>query len=463
MKKVLFLVPDGVGIRNYLYSDIIKHLKPKSEIWIWSPLPSEAFEDVKELHNIKFNYKYLELHTEGFFTRITRESSTYARLLVNAKKTENPSILTNWNYTPKTLKHKAVNFVAQRIGKWASKKNIRILRLEAKAKANWNDAIVEMYIQQLVALQPDKIFITHQRVAALMPICIAAQKLGIEVISVIYSWDNLPKARLAVEADKYLVWSKYMKEEMQLYYPEIDGSKVIVAGTPQFEFYAQENRIESREFFAKNNHLNPNKKWICFSGDDEKTSPYDPIYLEDIAKSVSEMNEQDRPLIIFRRCPVDYSNRYDKVLNKFKEVIVAIDPLWNTPKAGQNWGAVFPKEEDVTAQVNLAFHCELVINLGSTMAHDFAVYNKPCLYLNYNPVISNHWSVETVYSFQHFRSMKGLDAVGWINSSEEIKSKLKQILEGKLNIAPDKLKWMQIINREPINKCSQLIANEINS
>ena len=97
------------------------------------------------------------------------------------------------------------------------------------------------------------------------------------------------------------------------------------------------------------------------------------------------------------------------------------------------------------------------------MAHDFSVYNKPCLYLNYNPVISNHWSVETVYNFQHFRSMKGLDAVGWINSSEEIKSKLMQILEGKLNIAPDKLKWMQIINRKPINKCSQLIANEINS
>jgi hypothetical protein len=40
-----------------------------------------------------------------------------------------------------------------------------------------------------------------------MPICIAAKELNIPVITAIYSWDNLPKARLAVQADKYIVWS----------------------------------------------------------------------------------------------------------------------------------------------------------------------------------------------------------------------------------------------------------------
>ena len=42
-KKVLFIIPDGVGIRNYLYSDIITNLKDKAEIVFWSSLPKEAF------------------------------------------------------------------------------------------------------------------------------------------------------------------------------------------------------------------------------------------------------------------------------------------------------------------------------------------------------------------------------------------------------------------------------------
>ena len=56
-------------------------------------------------------------------------------------------------------------------------------------------------------------------------------------ITFIFSWDNLPKARLAVEADLYLVWSQWMKDEMRDYYPEISEEKVKLVGTPQFEFY----------------------------------------------------------------------------------------------------------------------------------------------------------------------------------------------------------------------------------
>ncbi len=463
LNKILFLVPDGVGIRNYLYSDIIKNLKYKNEICIWSPLPAEAFNDVEKLHEIKLNYQFLKLYPEGFLTRVLRESATFDRLILNSKKTNNPTILSNWNYNPKTFKQKLLNFIAQKIGDWASKNENRILKLEAKAKTNWDAKIINNYIQKLKNLNPTSIFITHQRVAALMPICIAAKELGIPVVTAIYSWDNLPKARLAVEADKYLVWSNYMKEEMQLYYPEIDPSKVVVTGTPQFEFYTQKNRIVSRENFAKNNKLNPNKKWICFSGDDAKTSPYDPMYLEDLAKSISKMNEVDKPLIIFRRCPVDYSNRYNTILNKYNDIIIAINPLWNIPKEGQNWGYVFPKYEDINLQVNLAFHCELVVNLGSTMAHDFAIYNKPCFYLNYNPVINKNWSVEMIYKFQHFRTMKNLEAVGWLNSKEEIKNQLNKVLKDNVNIASDKTKWLQVVTKQPLNESSQLIAKEISS
>ena len=45
-KKILFIIPDGVGIRNYLYSDVLRHVKEEAEIVFWSPLLEQAFEEV---------------------------------------------------------------------------------------------------------------------------------------------------------------------------------------------------------------------------------------------------------------------------------------------------------------------------------------------------------------------------------------------------------------------------------
>lgn len=460
--KVLFLVPDGVGIRNYLYSNIISNIiADDGEVVIGSSLPKEAFTELELIHNFELQYRKCSIYKENFTSRVLRESATFARLLFNSKKTNNRTILTNWNYNPKSFKQKILSKAAQVFGKWMSKKYSRILFFEEKGKTCWNEQSVQEAAGILAELKPNKIFITHQRVAGLMPYCIAAQRLGIEVVSVVYSWDNLPKARLAVEADKYLVWSDYMKEEMQLYYPEIKTEKVLVTGTPQFEFYLQKERVLSQEVFAEKYNLDISKKWICFSGDDVKTSPYDPQYLEDLAIAVNQIEEDKRPQILFRRCPVDFSGRYDVVIAKYNHIIKAINPLWNTPKSGNNWGSVFPQYEDVNLQVNIGYHCEFVINLGSTMAHDFAMFNKPCLYLNYDTVKDENWSVKTIYKYQHFRSMKNLDAVGWLSSKKDIKVELEKALFQAEIIGKDKEKWLEKIVLNPVDKASINIANQL--
>ena len=94
-------MPDSTGIRNYLYSDIIKHLKGKATISIWSPLPVIVFDAVRELHGIDIHYKNLKFPQENILGRWLRETATFARLKWNAEKVNNPTILTNWNYKPK--------------------------------------------------------------------------------------------------------------------------------------------------------------------------------------------------------------------------------------------------------------------------------------------------------------------------------------------------------------------------
>lgn len=458
-KKVLFIIPDGVGIRNYLYSDIITNLKDKAEIIFWSSLPKEAFQETFALHDIQVEYKKIELPIENLLTRLYRESATFARLAYNAEKQQNHTILSNWNKNGKGLKLRLLYAFSEKIGNLASKEYNRILKLEEKSRSGWSRKIVGGIKNELHNLQPDSIFITHQRVASLAPICIAAKELGIKINTAIYSWDNLPKARMAVLADNYFVWSKYMKNEMQEYYPEVNDKNVIVTGTPQFEFYLDNKKISSKSDFAKKYNLNENKKWICFSGDDKITSPYDAVYLKDVANSVSQIEENIRPQIIFRRSPADNSDRYDGVLNEFSELIVSINPLWHMQ--GNNWGAFFPALEDVNLLVNLACHCDVAINVGSTIAHDFSTFDKPCFYINYDQKNSQNWSVETIYKFQHFRSMHGIDAVGWLNGKEDIKGKIIAVLENPDKVGSERKKWLEVVVSHPLDQASVLIANEL--
>ncbi|WP_431158304.1 hypothetical protein [Winogradskyella poriferorum] len=452
---VVIIVPDGVGIKNYLYSDLLKHLGTSCKITIWSPLGESAFSEVRQRHsNININYKFLKIHKEPILTRLYREASTYARLNYFANKTKNETLLLNWRKPKSNFKLKLLYELAEFIGNKAKSDYQKIKSLEHKSKSKWTKAIIDFYKSELVELRADHLFITHQRVAGLMPISLASKSLGIKSTSAIFSWDNLPKARLCVETDSYALWSDWMKNDMNLFYPDIEEHQLKIAGTPQFEFYKDEGQIKSREEFAKTYGLNPNKTWVCFSGDDELTSPYDPQYLRDVAETVS-LNFENVQLI-FRRCPVDFSDRYDAVLSDFKDIIIAIDPKWHTESG--SWVGYFSKIEDIDLQVNLAHHCAGVINLGSTMALDFASLNKLCCYLNYDTSNDANWSTKFIYKYHHFGTLENLNPVGWINSKEEIQSALETLIKGDEKIVSDSKKWMERIVLFPIEKNSEELA-----
>ncbi len=455
---MLFVVPDGVGIKNYLYSNLIKYLKEDCDISIWSPLPEDAFGDVKTLHNINFRYKNINFKPENFKTRLYREATTYARLRHNAKLQQNETILANWRRPKYSLKIKILYRLAELLGGFISGNYQKILKYEAKSRANISQNVIASAVKDLKEAQPTSIFITHQRVAGLMPICLAAQQLNIKTATAIFSWDNLPKARLSVKTDLYLVWSQWMEEEMKIYYPEIPNEAIKKVGTPQFEFYLDEKRMVSRAIFADKYGLDPAKKWICFSGDDLITSPYDALFFKDVVEALADKRHNIQ--IIFRRCPVDFSDRYDAVLAKHEGFVIKIDPNWNI-ETNTGWSGYFPLYSDIDLQVNLVKHCELVINLGSTMAHDFTTHNKPCLYLNYNPSVDPDWSTEMIYKFQHFRSMNGLDAVGWINDKSEIKTVVNAALNNPNEIAEDKLEWMKKVVQYPLDESAANIAKTI--
>jgi len=445
-KKIIFVVPDGTGIKNYLFSNILPQLyKEEVEVLIYHNLSESAIKEVEKLHHLKFNQRKISVYNESKKQKFYREAIAYARLLHNAKLVNNPTILTNWKTNHTGVKKVFYKWV-EAYGKHLGKSYNRIL----KAEAVYQKLVAESTQKEIIFLkqyQPTSIFCTHQRALTAIPIIKAAHQLGIKTVGAIYSWDNLPKARLAVRTSTYLVWSDYMKKEVQMYYPEIEENDIQVTGTPQFNLYDTLRINESKSDFFEKHGLSVNKKTICFSGDDSLTSPYDPIYLEDLAKSIVKNNASEKYQIIFRRCPVDLSGRYDNVLEKYKNIIVPIAPQWSNTQ--EQWTQLYPYVSDVKLLANICKYSDVVVNIGSTMALDFSYFNKPAIYINYNTEHLSDWSVKTIYSFQHFKSMPSKDVVYWVNNKNDFLKQIELAINSKSIIKAQK--WMQIINLQETN------------
>ncbi|WP_299060619.1 hypothetical protein [uncultured Polaribacter sp.] len=461
--KIILLVPDGVGVRNYLFSSFTSNLiKNNNDVLIYHKLTASCINEIKAYKPEIDNFEEIPNFIENIKMRVLRESLAYARLLRNKKILKNNTILNFWSPSKKGIKKKCLYFCAEVFGKLLSKSNLLLKKgdtlYEKEILFNKNNIFIE---QTLLNFKPDIVLNLHQRSPLTAPIVEISKKLKIKLATVIFSWDNVPKARLISRYDFYFVWSSLMKKELNLLYPDINEKQIKITGTPQFEFYQNEKLIVKKETFFNEYNLDLGKKTVCFSGDDVLTSPNDPVYLEAIAKAITSMPKEKQYQILFRRCPVDLSGRYDDIVDKYSNIIKLAPPIWNFDKSKKNkFTLVYPKFDDIKLLVNTVKHCDVVINLGSTMAHDFAVLNKPAIYLNYDVATNNKCSVKTVYNFQHFRSMKGLQPVFWLNNEKEILNCIYQSLNNSSKVIKDSQKWLNIIaNQEQV--CFNNVLNEI--
>jgi hypothetical protein len=417
-EKILLLFPDGVGVRNYLYTKVFQNTK--EDLVLFHNFDRVTIAAIKESIPLSGDLAMPE-YKESIKEKFLRELICLSRLYYNKRIENNPAILNSWKWHQRTLSKKIFYVTIEKLAP-IFKKYDSILKLEQKyQKAIRKNSFYFEVKMILEKEQPKIVFCSHQRGIKVAAVFAAAKDLGVATTTVIYSWDNLPKARLALRADSYLVWSVYMKNEMELYYPEIPADSIHITGTPQFEFYEDRHNIINKEMFFEKYKLDMAKTIICFSGDDSKTSPDDPSYLRDLAAALTKSNLINDYQILLRRCPVDFSGRFDAVVKEFPALIKEAPPLWyyNTSK---DWNAVYPFLEDVKLLVSTAFYSEVVINVGSTMAFDFAMFNKPCIFINYDQENKKElgWTVKSIYQYQHFRSMPTNEAVIWLNNKSEI-------------------------------------------
>jgi hypothetical protein len=459
-KKILVLLPDGVGLRNFAYSNFVEAGKKQGfQVLFWNQSP---FPINNELNFDEIALPILPLHP---FTDIFKRSRKEIEIRQFYKKTSN-KVYFSYLFSPsnKGLKNKIKNlFVTLITFLFNSEKGLELIRILIK-RLERKSLNYKRAKDQLIQQRPDLVFCTNQRASQAITPILAAQDLNIPTACFIFSWDNLPKATMVIETDYYMVWSDYMKKELQYYYPYITAEQIEVTGTPQFENHTNTELISSKEAFFETYQLDRTKKYICFSGDDITTSPYDQCYLEDVAKAVRELNSKGQNLeIIFRRSPADCSNRYDAVIEKFQQEINLINPLWKN--FGNSWNLKMPLKGDTELLISIIFHTELVINVGSTMVFDFITHNKPCVFINYNPqnINSDKWDIKNIYKFIHFNSMPNKKSVFWVDSKQELGNTIETLLGLEEKNLSYTREWFKVINKHPIKNASYRIWETINN
>ena len=426
MNKVFVFLPDGIGLRNFAFGDFLKQGKEKGfdiKYWNNTVFPLED----------KFGYDeiLIDYSKSNPLTDIYKRARKEIELKQNFKNFKDEAYLSyhfvkSYNGFKRVVKNLMVNLLTK-----VYNSELGLIKIRRKIHSLERKTVFyQKAKQQLLDEKPNLVFCTNQRALSGIAPMLAAQDLNIPTVTFIFSWDNLPKGMLVVETDFYFVWSEHMKDELIMYYPFILEEQVKIVGTPQFSPHFETKNFLTKEKFFSVHNLNLSKKYICFSGDDITTSPFDQYYLEDLAKAVREMNEYEKTNIgiIYRKCPVDFTGRHLKVCEKYQNEITCIDPLWEN--LGNGWNHVMPTPKDTKLLVNTVKYSELVINVGSSMVFDAVSHQVPCAYLNYNTEKgdTSQWNIEKIYKYIHFKSMNFKDAVIWIDKKEDLKSVIRKVL-----------------------------------
>jgi hypothetical protein len=452
-EHIFLLVQSGYSAKNFILSGFLNADKAKVTFWSDQDYIKqyEITNDFVKLPNYVYNGKLnflqkIKTKAEIYFNAKTFKNKSYKFYLLGITKTKAFKAL---------LKENATTLIATF---FSNKKGIEYLDKPFHRIVRKTDYYKKCK-EQLLKHNPTIVFCTHQRASSGVAPVLAARDLGIKTVCFIHSWDNIPKGVQLIKADVYFVWSSYMKNEMIAHYPFIKPSCIKITGTPQFIPYFNENYRLSRDEFLSEFSLDVHKKYILFSGNDKTTSPNDPVFLSDVCRTVEKLNRaEDNYRIVFRPNPIDRNEGFDEVLKEHSKIITELKPKW-FGSATFVWNQGGPSKKDLILLVNTILHSELVINMGSTMALDAALLNKASCYINYDVESNYDWTVSRIYQFIHFKMIKEINPVFWINKREEVYSVIKDAIENPKKTEEGRKQWIESITQAPIEETNNRMWN----
>lgn len=425
--RAAVLVADGVSARNFLLGDLGSHLHRHGPWTAIHGLPASFVEAEVRPEDRPDEQLPLGTYTEAALPMLLRYTLLYGQMEFSDTTSMRHNLA---RPVTGSARHRALHRTARLAGRLTAgpRRLAAVDRAHAGLVARRPE--VAAHRAALAAAAPDVLFCTHQRPPSVVPPVLAARSLGIPTATFVFSWDNLSsKGRIAVPFDHYLVWSGHMADDLRRFYPEIPDEAIHVVGTPQFDPYADESRAWSRAELCDRLGLDPGRPICCFSGGDPGNSPEDPDHVAVLCGLVGA-GEVPRDLqVVVRPAPVDDGTRYDRVRAEFPELCWA-PAEWHRPTGG-DWSAALPSRADVDLLANLTRHCDVNVNLASTMTLDFGLHDRPVVNLAFDVADPPPFGLpiwEHYYRFDHYRPVVELGAARFARSPAELAEHLRAYL-----------------------------------
>lgn len=459
MKKLGVVITDGVGYRNFILSNFIIEAKQCfDEVIIFSCLPKTVYDNI----DLDCTIVELEVFVETFYTWFFRKAKEVTHLQLHAEG--NFGIVDNLNVT-KSKENNPRGIATRFIHKWTKVIHSEkwILRFnQLQQKTFQSHTITKQYTKLLKEYNITMLFFTHQRPPFIAPLIYAAEKLKIKTVAFIFSWDNLAsKGRMAGNFDYYLVWSDLMKRELLHFYQSVKENQVAVVGTPQFEPYIIEKYGYDKAKFINKFKIDSNLPIILFTCNDA-SSENDPIYLELLAKFIANGKLIKEVNLIVRTSPAEEPIRFKNIAENYPFIIWNY-PDWKISREGHQeaWTQRVSSVEDLNDLKSLLNHCDLSINVLSTITLDAFIFDKPVI----NPVFGNDknqlFDDQKFLNYAHLSKLVDSNSTDIVKNENEFLDAINKILALNDNKKNERENFLHLQIGKPLHGTSKRIAKTL--
>ena len=451
--KISVLLPRGETYRNFVYSGVLFKLAQNCDLQVLAIRPNKKifddlkneFENVHELRpvprswGLRFFDEILDmahgrsLWTEAAKTRWKRQGST-----------------TGGIQSLKIRFKQALAIIFSLPGAFRLLAGIHEL-----LSLRYGTSSETMEVLQ--SFNPDLVFnASHSHSRNALGFLYASKRLGIPISTFLFSWDNLTsQGRVFPAYDYYyMAWAERIRRDLHLIYPKTKATCVRVTGTPQFDEHFDSSRFWSREHFLAQVGANPERPLILYSTGMSHHFPQERFFIERSAKLLLEMEDLGSPQLLVRLYGKEKNPELFDDLGSESPNIVMCPVRWE-----KNFQTPCP--EDGELWVNALRHCDLGINIASTVSLELMMFDHPVVNIAFNPPGKDDRTPDyfTYYEFDHYRPLVQCGAVELARNDQELKALIRNALKNPSRLSSNRQSFLKDFFGETLDgKSSDRIA-----
>ena len=378
---IVLVVARGEAVRNFLYSDTLRQLCDHARVTLLSTITDP--DTLKHFTGAPDRVVELKEYPEKYLVSLFRYFLHMAHLRWLWSEASKFSWEAHYAYAT-TYKARVRVRLARGIGRILAHQSLLEKMTSVDRFLSWRFRPANDFEQLFNELRPDLVFNCshiHGPMADL-PMRVA-EGMGFKTAAFIFSWDNLTsRSRIFVPYDYYLVWTDNIREDFLRLYPFVDKDRVIVTGTPQFDYHFNPEFTMQREEFCRRIGLDPSRPYILYTTGRSQDFPDEHIIVKEVIRYIQETTISPKPQLVVRTYLKGNSSEMEDLSKGSFPDVVFPTVLWE-----KKW--LLPLYNDLIFYTSLLRHCSLGINAASTVTLELMMLGKPVINLGFDPPGSN--------------------------------------------------------------------------